>query len=357
MKALLMAGGTGGHVFPALAVAQRLQAAGWQVHWLGSQGGMEIELVQKNGIAVSALPVSGLRGAGVRRLLVAPLRLLRALGGALAVLRRERPDVVLGFGGFASGPGGVAARLSRVPLVVHEQNAIPGLTNRLLARIATRVLVAFPAAQRVLAGAELVGNPVRDAIRAIEAPAERLVGRAGALRILVLGGSLGARALNENVPAALALVARDTGVDVRHQTGRSDHAQVEAAYRQQELAANVVPFIEDMAEAWAWADLAICRAGALTVSELAAAGVPAILVPYPHAVDDHQTHNAALLVDAGAARLLPQQQLTPASLAAAIGALGDRAALRAMAGSARQVAPGDAAGRIQSICEEVARAG
>lgn len=356
MKALLMAGGTGGHVFPALAVAQRLQAAGWQVHWLGSQGGMEIELVQKSGIAVSALPVSGLRGAGVLRLLAAPLRLLAALRGALAVVRRERPDVVLGFGGFASGPGGVAARLSRVPLVVHEQNAIPGLTNRLLARIATRVLVAFPAAQRVLAGGELVGNPVRDAIRAIDAPGERLVGRAGALRVLVLGGSLGARALNENVPAALELVARDAAVDVRHQTGRNDHAMVVDAYARRKLAAQVVPFIDDMAAAWAWADLAICRAGALTVSELAAAGVPAILVPYPHAVDDHQTHNAALLVDAGAARLLPQQELTPESLAAAIGALGDRAALRAMAACARQVAPGDAAGRIQSICEEVARA-
>lgn len=349
-KALVMAGGTGGHVFPALAVAQRLASAGWQIHWLGSAGGMEVELVTKNGIAISTLPVSGLRGGGAARLLAAPFKLLRSLAGAVRVVRRERPDLVIGFGGFASGPGGVAARLCGVPLVVHEQNAIAGLTNRLLARIAARVLVAFPEAARQLPRAAVVGNPVRDAICAVPAPAARYAGRSGALRILVVGGSLGAQALNTHVPAALALLARDLALDVRHQTGRKSVDETRGNYLRVGVPADVVAFIDDMADAYAWADLVVCRSGALTVSELAAAGVPAIFVPFPHAVDDHQTHNAGYLVGAGAARLLPQDRLHAESLAAEIRAIAARDTLLAMAQAARKASFGDVSSEIARVC-------
>ncbi len=350
MKALVMAGGTGGHVFPALAVAQRLAADGWQIHWLGSEGGMEVELVTKHGIAISTLPVSGLRGTGAARLLAAPFKLARSLAGALRVVRRERPDLVIGFGGFASGPGGVAARLAGVPLVVHEQNAIAGLTNRLLAKIASRVLVAFPQATQQLPGATVVGTPVRAAICAIAEPAARYAGRDGALRILVVGGSLGAQALNTHVPGALALVARDVRLDVRHQTGRKSVEETRGNYARVSVAADVVPFIDDMAAAYAWADLVVCRAGALTVSELAAAGVPAIFIPFPHAVDDHQTHNAGYLVAAGAARLLPQSRLDAQALAADIRAMADRSVLQAMASAARNASFGDVSTEIARIC-------
>lgn len=353
MKALIMAGGTGGHVFPAVAVAQRLVGDGWQVHWLGSQGGMEVELVTRNGFPISTLPVSGLRGGGALRLVAAPFKLLRSLVGALRVIRRERPQVVIGFGGFASGPGGVAARLAGIPLVVHEQNAIAGLTNRLLARIASRVLVAFPEATRQLPGATVVGNPVRDAIRAVPPPADRYASRDGALRVLVVGGSLGAQALNTHVPAAMALVARDMAVSVRHQTGRTSVEDTRGAYARVGVAAEVLPFIDDMAGAYAWADLVICRSGALTVSELAAAGVPAIFVPFPHAVDDHQTHNAGYLVSAGAARLLPQPQLTGERLADEVRAIAARECLQAMAEAARKASFGDVSTVIARTCQEL----
>lgn len=355
MKILVMAGGTGGHVFPALAVAQRLIDGGWQACWLGSQGGMEVELVGKHGIGIHTLPVAGLRGGGARRLLAAPFALGRSLLGALAVLRRERPDVVIGFGGFASGPGGIAARLLGIPLVVHEQNAVAGLTNRLLAQVATRVLVAFPAAQRQLPGATVVGNPVRDAIRAVAAPAERYAGREGALRVLVVGGSLGAKALNDALPAALSLLGGDVPVVVRHQTGKQSVEETRNAYARLNVAAEVLPFIDDMAAAYAWADIVVCRAGALTISELAAAGVPSILVPYPHAVDDHQTANAGHLVAVGAARLLSQPQLTADGLATLLRELADRSRLLEMANAARSASFGDASGTIAAICHEVSR--
>lgn len=354
MKALIMAGGTGGHVFPALAVARRLIAAGWSIHWLGSRGGMEVELVTKNNIAISTLPVSGLRGRGALRLLLAPLNLLRSLFGALRVIRRERPQVVLGFGGFASGPGGVAARLLGLPLLIHEQNAVAGLTNRLLARIAVRTLAAFPDALRQLPRATVIGNPVRDDIRAIAAPAMRYAARKDvALRVLVLGGSLGAQALNTQVPAALALLARGMPVQVRHQTGRNAVDAARAAYVRNHIDAEVLSFIDDMAAAYAWADLVICRAGALTVSEVAAAGVPAIFVPFPHAVDDHQTRNADYLVKAGAARLLPQALLDAPRLAHEVRIMADRNTLRTMAEAARKASFGDAATLIANICAEV----
>lgn len=352
MKVLVMAGGTGGHVFPALAVAQRLQDGGDSVHWLGSAGGMEVALVSRHGLAISTLPVTGLRGKGAASLLAAPWRLSRSLLGALRVVRRERPDLVIGFGGFASGPGGVAARLAGVPLVVHEQNAVAGLTNRLLARIASRVLVAFPAATRQLVGATVVGNPVRDAILAVPAPAQRYAGRDGALRILVVGGSLGAQALNAAMPAAVATLAKRVAVSVRHQTGRQGVEETRGAYARLGIDAAVTAFIDDMADAYAWADFVVCRAGALTVSELAAAGVPAILVPYPHAVDDHQTANARHLVAVGAARLLPQPQL--GELADCLAELSSRAVLLKMAESARGASFGDASGAIANICREVA---
>ncbi|MFP5439878.1 MAG: undecaprenyldiphospho-muramoylpentapeptide beta-N-acetylglucosaminyltransferase [Gammaproteobacteria bacterium] len=353
MKALVMAGGTGGHVFPALAVAQHIVAGGGQVHWLGSQGGMEVELVTKHGFAISTLPVAGVRGGGVARKLSAPLKIARSVLGALAVIRREQPTVVIGFGGFASGPGGVAARLAGVPLVVHEQNAIAGLTNKLLSRIAARVLVAFPQAKEQLPSALVVGNPVREVIRALPAPEQRYAGRSGALRVLVVGGSLGAQALNTQVPDALARVARDMPVVVRHQAGRKDVELTRGHYARVGIAAEVTAFIDDMAAAYGWADLVVCRAGALTVSELAAAGVPSILVPFPHAVDDHQTHNAGHLVQAGAARLLPQSQLDGSRLAAEIGAIADRENLLLMAKAARSASFGDASAAIARTCLEV----
>ncbi len=353
MNMLLMAGGTGGHVFPALAVAQHVMAGGGRVHWLGSDGGMEVELVTKHGLAISTLPVSGVRGGGIARKLTAPLKIIRSVLGARAVIRREQPTVIIGFGGFASGPGGVAARLSGVPLVVHEQNAIAGLTNKLLSRIANRTLVAFPQAQEQLSAAQVVGNPVRAEIRAVPSPAVRYAGREGALRVLVVGGSLGAQALNASVPAAMAIMASQQPVTVRHQAGRKDVEITRGNYARVDVQAEVSAFIDDMAAAYAWADLVICRAGALTISELAAAGVPSILVPFPHAVDDHQTHNAAHLVRAGAARLLPQTQLNGERLAAEIRAMGDRQQLQSMATAARGASFGDAAAVIANICLEV----
>lgn len=354
-KVLIMAGGTGGHVFPALAVAQRLQDMGWQACWLGSHGGMEVGLVQKHGIVIHTLPVSGIRGGGLRRKLSAPIGLARSVWGAVRVLRQEQPSVVVGFGGFASGPGGVAARLCGVPLVIHEQNAVAGVTNRLLARIATRVLAAFPAAAQQLPAATVVGNPVRDAILAVPAPAARYAGRGGALRVLVVGGSLGAKVLNETMPAALALLPKDVSVTVRHQTGKQGIEETRGAYARLNVRAEVSPFIDDMAAAYAWADFVVCRAGALTVSELAAAGVPSILVPYPHAVDDHQAANAQHLVSVGAARMIRQSQLNAESLARVLREFADRNRLGVMADAARSVSFGDATAAIAAICTEVSR--
>lgn len=346
--ALIMAGGTGGHVFPALAIAQALQEQGVSVAWLGTQQGIEARLVPQAGIPLSFISVTGLRGKGAFALLKAPWQLGRALIESLQILRRLRPACVVGMGGFAAGPGGLAAWLLGFPLVIHEQNAVAGTTNRLLARLARRVLSAFPAA---LPRAELVGNPVRASIAALPQPEERQVGAHQPLRVLVLGGSLGAHALNEAVPQALAAFA---GVEAWHQTGARDADAVKAAYRQASLPARVAPFIDDMAEAYAWADLAICRAGALTVSELAAAGLGAILVPYPHAIDDHQTRNAQWLVSAGAAELLPQSSLDADSLRSRLSPLlADRAGLQAMARRARQLGKPDAAVRAASICMEV----
>ena len=346
---VIMAGGTGGHVFPALAVAERLRARGIAVSWLGTRRGIEADLVPRAGFEIDWISVGGLRGKGLLGWLLAPLKLALALGQALAALRRRRPDAVLGLGGFASGPGGVAARLLALPLVIHEQNAVAGLTNRLLARIANRVLEAFPGTFPAARGAVATGNPVRAEIAALPNPEVRLAGRDGALRLLVLGGSQGAGALNALVPAAAARLPGRLAI--RHQCGRAGFDATQAAYAAGGIAAEVLPFIDDMAAAYAWADLVLCRAGALTVAEVAAAGVGALLVPFPHAVDDHQTRNAGYLVERGAGRLLPQAGLDAERLAADLAALAeDRAGLLAMARAARAAARPDATALVAAHC-------
>lgn len=353
-RVAVMAGGTGGHVFPALAVADRLRDQGMEVLWIGTQQGLEARLVPAHGFPIDWLSVGGLRGKGLTTLLAAPGRLLRALTQAAAILRRRRPQVVLGMGGFASGPGGLMARLLGIPLVIHEQNRVPGLTNQWLSRVATRVFEAFPGSFPARRGAVACGNPVRPEIAALPPPAERMADRAGPRRLLVLGGSLGAKVLNETVAPAVAALPAELRPQIRHQAGERTLAVAETAYAQAGVAAEVVPFIDDMAAAYAWADLVVCRAGALTVSELAAAGAGSVLVPYPHAVDDHQTGNARYLVEAGAARLLPQTGLNPRSLAAVLAELlADPARLLALAEAARGRAAPDAAERIAAACWEV----
>ncbi len=350
---MVMAGGTGGHVFPALAVAQWLSGQGCRITWLGSAHSMESRLIPDYGIALEQIEVRGIRGVGLKRRLLAPFEIGRALWQALAVLRRTRPNLVLGMGGFVSGPGGLMARLLRTPLVIQEQNAIPGLTNRLLSRFAVRVFEAFPGSFGADVGAETCGNPVRAEIVELPEPGQRFAARSGPLRLLVLGGSLGARALNQVVPSALALLPADGRPQVRHQAGEKLYEEALSAYEEAGVSAEVKPFERDMAAAYGWADLVICRAGALTVSELAAAGLGAILVPFPHAVDDHQTHNARILVDVGAARLAPQHELTAEGLAALLKELfEDRAALLQMAQAARKVAVPDAAALVGRACLE-----
>ncbi len=351
MKIMIAAGGTGGHVYPALAVAKVLRQRGHEVVWMGTPDSFEARVVPQHGIAMELVRIKGLRGKGVMKLLSAPLVLARAMLDAFAVLRRVRPNLVLGMGGFAAGPGGLAARLSGRPLVIHEQNAAPGMTNRLLARIASTVLEAFP---NTFAGAITVGNPVRAGFFELAEPAQRSATHHGAPRVLVLGGSQGARALNEMVPAALALLAADIRPQVRHQAGRTlDVAQ--KAYANAGVAGEVTAFIDDMPAAYDWADLVVCRAGASTVAELAAAGCASLLVPFPHAVDDHQTRNGEYLVRAGAALLIAERSLDPQRLADTLRALcADRARLVNMATAARSAAWGAADERIADLCLEAA---
>jgi len=305
---LIMAGGTGGHVFPALAVADELRLRGVPVVWLGTKAGIESRLVPQAGYPIEWMSITGLRGKNMMTLLFAPVRLLMACWQALRVLLKRKPCAVLGMGGFASGPGGLMAWLIRKPLLVHEQNAIPGLTNKILARLATVVLQAFPA---VFKDAVTTGNPVRQSICEISKPEERFASRRGNLRVLVVGGSLGAVKLNEILPRALAKIAPQHRPEVIHQTGMKNIEAAQAGYQQAGVAAKVEAFIDDMPAVYEWADMVICRAGAMTIFELAAAGVASILVPYPYAVDDHQTHNAQYLVAAGAAIIKQQDELTP----------------------------------------------
>ena len=352
---LIMAGGTGGHVFPALAVAERLRACGVPVVWMGTQRGLEATLVPKTGIPLEWVGVAGLRGKSLRQRLMTPVMLSQALWQAGAILRRLRPSVVLGMGGFVSGPGGVMARLLGIPLVVHEQNAIAGMTNRWLARIARRVMEAFPGTFPPERRATTVGNPVRASIAELPPPAERFAGRTGPCRLLVLGGSQGALALNQLVPQALTLLADNEQPEVWHQAGGQLHEAAEAAYREAGITVRLTPFIVDMAEAYGWADLVLCRAGALTIAELAAAGVGAVLVPFPFAVDDHQTVNARFLERDGAALICQQAELTAERLAALLNELlADPDRLLRMAEAARRLAKIDAAEQVAQACLEQA---
>lgn len=354
-RILIMAGGTGGHVFPALAVAEELRRRGAVVSWLGTRAGIEAELVPQAGIDIDFISITGLRGKGALGWLLAPLRIVRALWQALAVLRARQPQAVLGLGGFASGPGGLAAWLSGRPLLIHEQNAVAGLTNRLLSRVATQVMQAFPGAFAEAPWVSTCGNPVRPAIAALAAPEQRYTAHQGPLRLLVVGGSLGAMALNETLPQALALLPVEQRPTVCHQSGRRHMETVRQAYAKAGVEAELLPFIDDMAAAYGWADVVLCRAGALTVSELAAAGVAAVLVPYPHAVDDHQTRNAAYLVDAGAALLLPQHNMNAETLAAllrrfTVDPRAGRTQLGVMAQAARRLAQTDATALVAEAC-------
>jgi len=346
-----MAGGTGGHVYPALAVARALQQHSREIVWLGTHRGLESRIIPEAGIDMEWISVKGLRRKGVLALIIAPLQLAWALLQSLSVIIRRRPAAVLGMGGFASGPGGVAAWLTRRPLVIHEQNAAAGMTNRLLARLARVVLQAFPGSFNSNVSAETVGNPVREDITAIAHPTERYNSRQGPMRLLVLGGSQGALALNRAVPAALALLDENARPLVRHQCGERTLQMAKDAYAEHAVDVELLPFIEDMAEVYAWADLVVCRAGALTVAELCAAGLPAIFVPYPAAVDDHQTANAGPMAEAGAAAIIQEADLTPEVLAAL---LRDRLQSRALLGKnaemARSLACPNALHRITEIC-------
>ncbi|SFN37660.1 undecaprenyldiphospho-muramoylpentapeptide beta-N-acetylglucosaminyltransferase [Marinobacter pelagius] len=352
---LMMAGGTGGHVFPALATARALEARGHEVYWLGATGGMEQRLIGDTDIPLSLIHISGLRGKGKLALLLAPFRLMRALGEAFTVVRRIRPDCVVGMGGFVTGPGGVAAWLTRTPLVIHEQNAIAGMTNRILVRFANTVLEAFPGSFGADVVTRCTGNPVRQDLASLPEPQTRMAGRSGQLRVLVVGGSLGARVFNQQVPEALALIPEADRPEVRHQCGEKNLDEAKAAYEAQGVTASIEPFIRDMAEAYSWADVVICRSGALTVSELCTAGIGAVLVPFPHAVDDHQTANAKQMVEAKAAVLIPQPKLTPATLAETLQDLAkDRTRVMNMAKAARTLARPDATERVVNYCLEAA---
>lgn len=348
---LVMAGGTGGHVFPGLAVADYLHERGWRVVWMGNPEGMEAKLVPTRGYEMAWVRFAALRGKGLLRALLLPVNLLRAFGQALRELSRVKPNVVLGMGGYVTFPGGMMAALSGRPLVVHEQNSVAGLANRVLAGVADRILSGFPG---VLKRGVWTGNPVRAEIAALPAPSQRYAGRSGRLNVLVVGGSLGAQALNDAVPRALTLIPADRRPRVTHQSGAKQIDALRAAYAVAGVEAELLGFIDDMAARYAAADLVVCRAGALTVAELAAAGVASVLVPFPHAVDDHQTGNARFLSEAGAAILLPQSELTPETLAGLLREL-TREKLAAMAEKARTLAKPEATRVVAEVCMEVAR--
>lgn len=332
---LLMAGGTGGHIFPALAVADALKRRGHHVVWLGSEGAMETRIVPQHGIALETLAIKGVRGNGLKRKLMLPFTLWQTISAAKRILKKHRIDCVIGFGGFVTFPGGMAAKFSGIPIVIHEQNAVAGLSNKLLAKHASRVLYAFPKAFDHADG--LVGNPVRADIAALPPPAERFAGRSGKLNVLVIGGSLGADILNRLLPEALALLPAEQRPQLYHQSGRGKLGDLQQRYQALGVQAECVEFIDDMTAAYRHADVVVCRAGALTIAELTAAGVGALLVPYPHAVDDHQTANARFMAAAEAALLLPQSELTAEKLASVLGGL-NRDTCRQWAENARTLA-------------------
>lgn len=348
--ALIMAGGTGGHIFPGLAVAEALRERGWQVHWLGAPDSMESRLVPPRGFTLHTIAFGGVRGKGVVTLALLPLKLLRAFWQALSVVRRVKPDVLVGLGGYITFPGGMMGVLAGKPLVLHEQNSVAGMANKVLAGIADRIYTAFP---KALAKGEWIGNPLRAAFVQQAAPAERFAGRSGPLRLLVVGGSLGAKALNDTVPQALALLPADQRPQVLHQSGEKQIEALRANYAAVGVQAELTPFIDDTASAFANADIVVCRAGASTVTELAAVGAAALFVPFPYAVDDHQTTNAAFLVQAGAAWCVPQTAFTPQALAERLSSL-QRSELLSMAERARTVARTDAVATMVAACEALA---
>ena len=356
LTALVMAGGTGGHIFPGLAVAEALRERGWQVHWLGGKGrvgqpSMESQLVPARGIAFEAIDFSGVRGKGLLTLAFLPLRLLQAFWQSIQVLRRVKPDVVIGLGGYVSFPGGMMAVLLGKPLILHEQNSVAGMANRVLAGVADRIFTAFP---NVFKKAVWIGNPLRTAFTQQPAPAQRFAGRSGPLKLLVVGGSLGARGLNELVPKALALMSEASRPQVVHQSGAQQIEALRSNYAQTGVLAELTPFIDDTAQAFADADLIIGRAGASTVTEIAAVGAAALFVPFPAAVDDHQTLNARFLVEAGGGWLIQQSDLTPEGLAGLLQTM-TRANLLERAEAAYQMKKINATASVVAACEELAR--
>ena len=348
--ALIMAGGTGGHIFPGLAVAEELRARGWRVHWLGAPGSMEERLVPPRGFAFEAVQFGGVRGKGLKTLALLPFKLLRAFWQALAVVRRVRPGVVVGLGGYITFPGGLMAVLAGKPLVLHEQNSVAGLANKVLAGVADRVFTAFPG---VLKKGQWVGNPLRAAFTQQPGPVERFAGRTGPLKLLVVGGSLGARALNEIVPRALALIPAAQRPVATHQSGAAQIDALRAHYAAAGVEATLTPFIDDTATAFAEADVIVCRAGASTVTEIAAVGAAAVFVPFPAAVDDHQTANAQFLVQKGGGWLVPQRDLTPEGLAQLLQSM-ERPALVARALEAKNMQKTEATREVTAACEELA---
>lgn len=351
-RVLIMAGGTGGHVFPGLAVAKYLQEQGVEVEWLGTAQGLEARLVPEAAIPLHLVSIGGVRGKNLKTLLLAPFRILRALSQSLGVMLRFKPDVVIGMGGFVSGPGGIASWLLRCPLVIHEQNAKAGLTNQWLKHVAKKVLTGFPAVFARADKADAVGNPVRDEIMQLPEPLLRFQDRARGLRLLVLGGSLGAQALNKILPQTLKKLPESERPEVYHQAGSKLYEEACAAYQEAGVQAKVVPFIADMREAYAWADLVLCRAGALTIAELCAAGLGSILVPYPFAVDDHQTANAGFLVKQGAAILIQQRNLTVDGLSVILAELGASPEKRlAMAEAAYALRKMNVPQKIFEVCQ------
>ncbi|WP_415900224.1 undecaprenyldiphospho-muramoylpentapeptide beta-N-acetylglucosaminyltransferase [Neptuniibacter sp. QD48_11] len=352
--ALIMAGGTGGHVFPALATAEKLQAQGVHVEWLGSRHGIEADLVPAAGLKLHSIEVRGLRGKGKLSLLLAPFKLLIALWQALSVVRSVNPDVVLGMGGFASGPGGLAAWLLRIPLIIHEQNAVAGMTNKALSKLAKKVLEAFQGAFKSGLTTQTVGNPVRGSILNLPEPKERFSDREGPLRLLVVGGSLGAKAINDLLPEVLADLPQEQRPEVWHQAGKRNIEETQQRYEALGVTeCKVVPFIDDMAEAYSWADVVLCRAGALTVSELSNAGVASVLVPFPYAVDDHQTKNANYLAERDAAILIQQADLNKETLTALLTEqLNQRETLMEMANKALSLGKPEASDVVANVCLE-----
>ena len=348
---MVMAGGTGGHVYPAMAVADYLKSQGWKIVWLCTQGGMENRLIDGKGYGKAMINMQGVRGKGLLGWVLLPVKLATAFSQSIKALQQHQPDVVLGMGGFAAFPGGLMAKLLGKPLVIHEQNSVAGLTNKVLAKFATRVLAAFPAAFGEKAA--LVGNPVRTDIANLAAPEQRFAGREGALRLLIVGGSLGAKALNDVIPQALALLPAERRPQVVHQAGVKHIDELKSNYEKAGVAVDARAFIDDMADMYAWADFVICRAGALTVAEVSAAGIGSMMVPFPFAVDDHQTTNAAYLAEAGAAMLVQQKELSVEKLAEILRELSRDKCLD-MARKARALGKPEATANVAAICKEVA---